>query len=95
MEAIDHIVSFLALLLGGLAAWFSRRGSRNAARASLEAVVRDAVDYAQAHPSVGVPLDRTAFEAAKRLDIQADGKRDFSDAALGIAIKAELARRGR
>lgn len=90
---IDHIVSGLALLLGGLAAWFARRAGRNAARQSLEALVRDACDYAIAHPAKGIAAERTALDAARLGDVRADGKRDFSDATLAVAIRAELARR--
>lgn len=90
---IDHILAGLALVFGALAAWFARKGGRNPARASLEAVVRDACDYAAAHPQAGIALERTALDAARLGDVRTDGKRDFSDAQLMVAIRAELARR--
>lgn len=93
METIDHIVSGLALLFGVLAAWFARKSGRNAVRQSLDALVRDACDYADAHPAKGISKERTALDAARLGDVTADGRRDFSDAVLTVAIRAELARR--
>lgn len=93
MEHIDHILSGIALLFAAIAAWFARKAGKNPARASLEAVVRDACDYATAHPSKGIAVERSALDAARLGDVRTDGKRDFSDAQLTVAIRAELARR--
>jgi hypothetical protein len=91
---IDHILSAIAVVLGGLAAWFARRAGTNQTRQSLDALARDACDYAVAHPQPGIATERTALDAARLGDVRADGKRDFSDATLIVAIRAELARRG-
>ena len=93
MEHLNDIITSIAVLLAGLAAWFARKAGRNTSRQSLEGVVRDACDYAAAHPSEGIAPERTALDAARLGDVRADGKRDFSDAALIVAIRAELARR--
>ena len=93
MDIIDHIATALALIFAALASWFARKAGKSAARQSLEAVVRDAVDYARAHPAKGIAPERTALDAARIGDVKADGKRDFSDAQLMVAIRAELARR--
>jgi len=92
MEIVDHILAGLAVLLASVAAWFARRASKPTRRQELADVVRDAVDYAKAHPSHGISEERTALDAARRLDAF-DGKRDFQDGALVVAIRAELARR--
>jgi hypothetical protein len=93
---VDHIVSGLALLLGVLAAWFARRAGKSQSRQTLEALVRDACDYALAHPSPGITTERVALDAVHLLDVRADGKQDFKDdAQLMVAIRAELARRSR
>jgi len=90
---IEHIITGLTAIAAIVAAWFARKGGRNAARSSLEAVVRDACDYAKAHQSPGIAIERTALDAARLGDVTTDGKRDFSDAQLAVAIRAELARR--
>lgn len=91
---IDHILAGLALVFGAAAAWFARQAGKAQSRQSLEAVVRDAVDYARAHPAKGIAPERTALDAARIGDVKADGRRDFTDAQLMVAIRAELARRG-
>lgn len=94
MEAlIDHIATAIALVIAVVSAWFARRTGQNATRQSLEALVRDACDYALAHPQPGIDTARTALDAARLGDVRADGKRDFSDALLMVSIRAELARR--
>lgn len=92
---IDHILAGLALVFAAVASWFARKAGQNAARASLEGVVRDAVDYAQAHVSPGISPERTALDAARLGDVSSDGKRDFTDAQLAVAIRAEFARRAK
>lgn len=92
-HVIEHIVTAVAALAAVVATWFARKAGRNVARQSLEAVVRDAVDYAKAHPAKGISEERTALDAARLGDVRADGRRDFSDAQLVVAIRAELARR--
>ena len=92
MDLIEHIFTGLAVLFAAVAAWFARRSSRPTRRQELADVVRDAVDYAKAHPSTGISEERTALDAARRLDAF-DGKRDFQDSALVVAVRAELARR--
>jgi hypothetical protein len=90
---VDHILAGLALLFASVAAWFARRATRPNRRQQLGELVRDAVAYARAHSSPGIPLERTALDAARRLDLL-DGKRDFADEALlMVAIKAEIAQR--
>lgn len=93
MDYLNDIVSAVAVIIAAVAAWFARRAGRNPARASLEAVVRDACDYAKAHAQKGITDERTALDAARLGDVRTDGKRDFSDAQLVVAIRAELARR--
>jgi hypothetical protein len=95
MEHIDHILSGLAVLFGALAAWLARKAGKSVARQTLEAVVRDACDYALAHRAPGIVDERTALDAARLGDVRGDGKRDFTDAQLAVAIKAELARRAK
>lgn len=92
---IEHILTGVATLAALVATWFARKAGRNVARQSLEAVVRDAVDYAKAHPAKGITEERTALDAARLGDVRADGRRDFSDAQLAVAIRAELARRAK
>ena len=95
MDYLNDIISGVAVVVAAVAAWFARKSGKNAARASLEAVVRDACDYAKAHPAKGISDERTAMDAARRLDLL-DGRRDFADdALLTVAIRAELARRSK
>ena len=93
MDYLNDIISAVAVLIAAVAAWFARKSGKNAARTSLDAVVRDACDYAKAHPQKGIADERTALDAARLGDVRTDGKRDFSDAQLSVAIRAELARR--
>lgn len=95
MEFFDHIASSLALVFGGIAVWVARKTGRLAQRQTIEAVVRDACDYSDAHPQEGIPREQTAFVTAVRLDLKADGRRDFTDAALMLGVRAELARRAK
>lgn len=92
---LDDVFAAVAVFLGGLAAWFARKAGRNVARQSLDALVRDACDYALTHPAAGISAERTALDAARLGDVRADGRRDFSDATLAVAIRAELARRAK
>lgn len=56
---IEHILTGVATLAALVATWFARKAGRNVARQSLEACVRDAVDYAKAHPAKGITLHET------------------------------------
>ena len=95
MDLIEHIFTGLAVLFAAVAAWFARRSSRPTRRQELAELVKDAVEYALAHPSPGISPERTALDAARRLDML-DGKRDFADEGLlMVALKAEFARRAR
>lgn len=93
MDYLNDIISGVAVIVAAVAAWFARKSGKNAARASLEAVVRDACDYAIANPAKNIAVERSALDAARLGDVRTDGKRDFSDAQLTVAIRAELARR--
>lgn len=93
MDYLNDIVSAVAVIVAAVAAWFARRAGKSSRRQQLADVVRDACDYAKAHPAKGISDERTALDAARRLDLL-DGKRDFADEALlAVAIRAELARR--
>ncbi len=95
LDNIEHVLTAVALAIASVAAWFARRAGTAGHRQTFDAVVRDACDYAEAHPSPGVTRERTALDAARLGDVRADGKRDFSDAVLVVAIRAEFARRDR
>lgn len=92
MDYLNDIISGVAILVAAVAAWFARRAGKSTRRQQLADVVRDACDYAKAHPANGISDERTAMDAARRLDLL-DGKRDFGETVLSVAIKAELARR--
>lgn len=89
MDIADIVAIIISI--AALAVALGRR--RNVARQSLESVVRDAVDYAEANPQAGIPTERTALDAARLGDVRVDGKRDFSDAQLIVGIRAEIHRR--
>ena len=93
MDLLNDLISAVAVIVAAVAAWFARRAGKSTRRQQLADVVRDACDYAKAHPATGISTERTALDAARRLDML-DGKRDFGDEALlAVAIRAELARR--
>ena len=95
MDYLNDIISGIAVIVAAIAAFFARRAGKSTRRQQLADVVRDACDYAIAHQAKGIALERTALDAARRLDLL-DGKRDFADEGLlSVAIKAELARRAK
>lgn len=61
--------------------------------AELRAIAEDAVAVARANASDGIPLRRTALEAAILQDLR-DGKRDFSREQLWAAVEAAISRAG-
>lgn len=94
MESIvDHILAGIAVLLASVAAWFARKAAKPNRQQDGRALARTAVDYALAHQAPGIAVERTALDAYRLGDVQADGKRDFTDAQAMVFIRAELAGR--
>lgn len=92
---VDHIAAAVAVLVAIVSALFARKANKPTRRQELADVVRDACDYAKAHPAAGMKEERVALDAARRLDML-DGRRDFADEGLlMVAIRAELARRAK
>jgi hypothetical protein len=85
LDNIEHVLTVIALAIASAAAWFARRAGTAGHRQTFDAVIRDACD------SSGDI--RQAFVAAQRLDLRDNGRRDFTDAALMLGVRAEFARR--
>lgn len=87
-------VAQLILTLGVGAVVFLRVGPSRRMRRRAE-IATMAVNYARqmaAPTTTNHDKLRTALESAQRLDAADNGKRDYSDAELRIAIEAELGR---
>ena len=93
MDYLNDIISGVAVIVAAVAAWFARRAGRPSRQQEGERLAVTSVDYAKAHPAPGISEERTALDAYRLGDIQADGKRDFTDAQATVFIRAELARR--
>lgn len=77
------VVSLLSLARG-----FQRK------KLTLEQLATLACDHGEHAETKTVPRWRLAHEAAVRLDERDNGTRDYSDAALRMAVDAEAKRRG-
>lgn len=76
------------LSLGAVARTFARR------RMSLAQLATLACDHGEHAETRTVPRWKLAHEAGVRLDLADNGKRDYTDAQLRIAIDAEAKARG-
>lgn len=79
--AVNALVSIAALIA-------ALRKRHDAKEATLARVVSDAVAYAKATPQNGIPAERVALQAAILADMKDNGKRDFTDGQLLVAIRA-------
>lgn len=86
---IDTIMSIVSSLLAAAAVIISLRKKRGL---SLTEVAVRAVAYAEQMGGTNEEKLRHAIGAAQRLDAGDNGKRDWSDAQIRIAIEAELMR---
>lgn len=84
--AINIITAILSLASLGIAL----RRRHDARGAILSRICDDAIAYAKASKQPGIPLEKTALEAAILADLKDNGKRDFTDAQLLIAIRGRL-----
>ena len=82
--AVNALVSIAALVV----ALKKRADSREAA---LNRIVGDAIAAARAQPQSGIPVERVALQGAIIGDTKDNGKRDFTDGQLLVAIRARLA----
>lgn len=91
---MELTLDILQVVLSGaaLVAVFLRLGPSRRARRR-EEVVAMACDYAEQMGGEGPAKLQHAIGAAQRIDAADNGKRDYSDAELRIAIEACLARR--
>ena len=87
---METIVSFAAALLSAVAVALSFRKQR---KLTLEQAAAMGVDSAA--QLVKEPKERLAFalDVARKLDLSADSKRDWSDAQIRLAVESEVARR--
>lgn len=84
-------IAIAALLLATIAtarAFYVQRGL------SLTEIALRAIAIAQRHATNETDLRRYAYHAGQRLDAADNGKRDFSDAQIALAVDAELVKRG-
>lgn len=88
--ALDGIQIFLTLCT--LVVLFLKMGPAKRARRR-EEIAAMAVDYAEQMGGTAAEKQRHAINAAQRIDSSDNGKRDYNDAELRIAIEAVLARR--
>ena len=79
---INTLVSIAALI----AALRKRADAREAA---LSRIVEDAILYSAATKQSGIPRERVALQAAILSDMKDNGKRDFTDGQLLVAIRAK------
>ena len=87
---IDHLLSALAVLFGAVA--LARSFARK--RLSISQIATLACDHGEHAETPTVPRWLISHEAAARLDNDDNGKRDYSDAQLRLAVDAEAKRRG-
>ena len=93
---LEHaLVVVLALAGGTLGALLRRAHRKLKAPERLEEHARIAVAYAEQLGGDGHTKLRTALAASLRLDRDANGRQDWTDAQHRIAIEAALARVGR
>ena len=88
---METIVSIAAAVLAVVSVFLSFRKQR---KLSLSEAARMGVDAAE--QLLKAPGERLAFaiSAVQRLDVAADGKRDWNDAQIRLAVEAEVRRRG-
>lgn len=81
--AVNALVSIAAL-------FFALRKRHDAKEAVLDRKANEAILYAKAKPQPGIPVERVALQAAILSDMADNGKRDFTDGQLLVAIRARL-----
>jgi hypothetical protein len=86
----EWIAVALSVVSSGLAAYSLLRRKR----LTLSQLATLACDHGETAESKTLPRWRLAHEAAVRLDERDNGKRDYSDAALRLAVDFEASRRG-
>lgn len=94
---VDHVLAGLALMMGTIAVWLSRKRTTTSRAGELSTIISLAFDAGIAHskrPGNAVPLKELVFHAAVLFDVKRDGKRDFDDRTLRIAVDAEGHKRG-
>lgn len=93
----EYIAVGLAVLMSGASMLFNRKKAKLSRVEELKAVVSLAFDAGKHHTTRkgnNVALRDAVFHAACVIDVQRDGKRDFSDKLLRTAIDAEGHKRG-
>ena len=81
---INTLVSIAALVA-------ALRKRADARETTLGRIVTDAIAAAKAKPQSGIPTERVALQWAVIGDTKDNGKRDFTDGQLLVAIRARLA----
>lgn len=86
---IDHVLTGIALLFGALALGrsFMRR------KLTIEQIAGLAVDHGEQLGGTAAEKKKITLHAAQRLDEGDNGRRDYNDTRLTIAVEAELQRR--
>lgn len=78
---VNAVLSIVALIM-------SLRKRHDAREATLNRIVDDAILYSAATKQNGIPRERVALQAAILSDMKDNGKRDFTDGQLLVAIRA-------
>lgn len=87
---IDHILAGLALVFAAIAT--ARSFMRK--KLTISQIATLACDHGEHAETKTMPRWKLSYEAAARLDNDDNGKRDYTDAQLRLAVDAEAKRRG-
>jgi hypothetical protein len=92
MDVLPNVIATVASLLALVVAALNRKSSRTS---ELRKIGEDAVLIAKRKSGDGLPLERMALETAVLLDVQQDGKKDYTREQLWASVQAALARDSR
>ena len=79
--AVNALVSIAALVA-------ALKKRHDAKEATFDRIIEDAILYSKATPQNGIPREGVALQAAILADMKDNGKRDFTDGQLLVAIRA-------
>lgn len=92
-DAIEHIIlGVVTAALGVSVRFYLAVRQQLTAPERLEEHARRAIEYARSRNAQGRELSRIAYEASVKLDRDANGKQDWTDAQHRIAVDALLSR---
>ncbi len=92
MDTIEHISNAIAVLVSVAALAINLRRRHLSRVEELRRIGEESVLIAKAKAVDGLSVERLALETAILLDIQQDGKRDYTRQQLWGAVQAALAR---